>query len=309
MSLGHARTLCSARGARWLLTPLAVIWGCLALVPAAAQAGQGNSTTPTFPVGATVGDTGLDASIEIANQSTPPQSAGASTICNFGDAGLCSGDDGITIVPSCGQINQGILACSGPDPGVFVVTSTPTGAVGSGCAGTLFDVTVADVALGKLRFTPQGGAHISLIPGATCKIDFKVSVQKLPTVDEDPVAPGIQTKQLATSRLVATLAPTSGQGTGTSFGTTVTPPPSAAPAAAATTTATTAPAVRTAAGSGGTGPGDVQRAGDDELCARTGHRADRGQVGLRDAELPRHGHRQADPPRRRSISTERRSRR
>jgi hypothetical protein len=224
MSLRQARTLRSSSGARWRLPPLAAISATVVLAPAAAHAGQGNSTTPTFPVAAAVGATALDASIEIVNQSTPPQSNGTSRICGYGEAGLCAGDGGITLVPSCGQIDAAILTCSKPDPDVFAVTSTPVGAVGSGCAGTVFDVEVADPALGKLRFTPRG-AGISLIPGATCKIDFKVAVQKLPSIDEDPLADGVQTKQLATSRLVASLSPTSGQGTGTSFGTTVTPQP------------------------------------------------------------------------------------
>ncbi|MGH2944524.1 MAG: hypothetical protein ACRDLN_17315, partial [Solirubrobacteraceae bacterium] len=116
---------------RWLLTPAAVIAGWLVLAPAIAQAGQGNSTTPTFPVAATVGDSALDASIEILNRSTAPQADGTSTICNLGDAGLCAGDEGITVVPSCGQVNQAILACGAADPGVFAIASTPTGAAGS----------------------------------------------------------------------------------------------------------------------------------------------------------------------------------
>ena len=203
--------------ARLLITSVVVIGG-LALAPAAAHAGQGNSTTPTFPIGATVGDTNLDASIEIFNQSTLPQSGGTSTICNAGDPGLCAGDQGITLVPSCGIVDPTILSCTGPDPGVFAVTSAPVGAAGSACAGVVFDVTVVDPATGRLRFTPQGGAHVSLSPGATCAIDFKISVLKVPTLDEDPTSIGVQTKQLASSRLVSTVFPTSGQGTGTSFG-------------------------------------------------------------------------------------------
>lgn len=216
MSAGHG----GARRARWLLTPLAVIAGCLALAPGAAQAGQGNSTLPTFPITAQVGDADLDASIEIVNRSSPPQDGGPSTICNFGDAGLCAGDEGITLIPSCGE-NDGAASCTAPDPGVFEVTSTPVGA--AGCAGTLFAVTVADAALGKLRFTPQN--RISLAPGATCKIDFKIRVLKVPTLDSDPGRPGVQTSQLASSRFVSTLFPARGNGNGETFGTTVNPPP------------------------------------------------------------------------------------
>ena len=214
---------------RWLLTPVAVLAGSLALAPASAQAGQGNSTTPTFPIGAKVGDVGLDASIEILNASTLPQSAGPSTICNFGDSGQCAGDAGITLVPSCGQINPAGTGCTGPDPGVFAVTSVPVGAAGSGCEGIPFVVVVADAALGTLRFTPQNGEHISLTSGATCKIVFKVNVLKTPTMDIDPATNGMQTKQLASSRLVSQVLSTLGQGTGTSFGTTVNPPPPGAP--------------------------------------------------------------------------------
>jgi hypothetical protein len=257
MSAGYAVTLRPMRSGRWLVTSLAVIAGCLALPVAVAQAGQGNSTTPTFPVGAKVGDTAIDASISIVNSSTPPQSGGTSTICNVGDAGQCAGDEGITLVPSCGLIDPMVRTCTGPDPGVFGVTSPPVGATGSGCAGIPFDVTVADATLGKLRFTPQNGVHISLSPGATCTISFQVSVLKMPTADIDPATDGIQTKQLASSRLVASVAPTFGQGTGTSFGTTVNPPPPPPPPPPPTP-----PPPPPIAGSSGPGPGTAQIAGE-----------------------------------------------
>lgn len=224
---GHARR--ARRSVRWSLTAVAVLAGGVALAPASAQAGQGNSTTPTFPIGAKVGDVGLDASIEILNASTLPQSVGPSTICNFGDSGQCAGDAGITLVPSCGQINSAGTGCTGPDPGVFAITSVPVGSAGSGCEGIPFVVTVADAALGTLRFTPQSGQPISLTSGATCKIAFKINVLKTPMIDIDPATIGVQTKQLASSRLVSQVQATLGQGTGTSFGTTVKPPPPGAP--------------------------------------------------------------------------------
>jgi hypothetical protein len=229
MFVGYGQPFRARQSVRWLLTPVAVLAGSLALAPVSAQAGQGNSTTPTFPIVAKVGDVGLDASIEILNASTPPQSIGPSTICNFGDGGQCAGDAGITLVPSCGQINPAGTACIGPDPGVFAVTSVPVGAAGSGCDGIPFVVTVADAALGTLRFTPQNSQHISLTSGATCKILFKINVLKTPTMDIDPGTIGSQTKQLASSRLVSQVQATLGQGTGTSFGTTVKPPPPGAP--------------------------------------------------------------------------------
>jgi len=223
---GRGGTRRGVRCARWLLTPFVVIAGGLALAPALAQAGQGNSTTPTFPIAARVGDKDLDASIDIVNASSLPQSLGPSTICNFGDLEQCGGDEGITLVPSCGQIDPaGVRTCTGPDPNVFAVSSVPVGAAGSGCADVPFDVTIADASLGKWRFTPQNNVRISLSPGATCTIAFKIMVLKVPTLDIDPATIGIQTKQLASSRLVSTIATTSGQGTGTSFGTTVNPPP------------------------------------------------------------------------------------
>jgi len=223
---GRGGTRRGAQCARWLLTPLVVSAGGLALAPALAQAGQGNSTTPTFPVTAKVGDKDLDASIDILNASSLPQSLGPSTICNFGDPGQCGGDEGITLVPSCGQIDPaGVRTCTSPDPNVFALASPPVGAAGSGCADVPFDVTVADAPLGSWRFTPQNGVRISLSPGAMCTIAFKLIVLKMPTLDIDPETIGIQTKQLASSRLVSTLFTTSGQGTGTSLGTTVNPPP------------------------------------------------------------------------------------
>jgi hypothetical protein len=149
------------RCARWLLTPFVVLAGGLALAPALAQAGQGNSTTPTFPTAARVGDKDLDASINIVNSSSLPESVGASTICNFGDPGQCAGDEGITLIASCGQIDPvNVRTCTGPDPNVFALASPPVGAAGSGCADVAFDVTIVDESLGKWLYAEKRGAYL-----------------------------------------------------------------------------------------------------------------------------------------------------
>jgi hypothetical protein len=208
---------------------------CLALVPAVAQAGQGGSATPTFPTDLTVGQTGLPASLVLKNESTFPQNVGTSTICNFGDGGqFCGSDRGITLIPSCARFDSSLRTCDAPDPGVFRLSPTAVGAAGSGCQGQMFDVTEVDAALGLVRFTPQGGAHVTLASGATCQIDFTVAILKLPATDADPNRLGTQTNQLGSARFVSNVDMTPGQATGTAFGKTVkppcTPPPGKPPA-------------------------------------------------------------------------------
>ncbi len=172
--------------------------GCLALA-ASAQAGIGGGAAPTFPTTVTVGDTGIAASITMTNTNTGADATSTNTVCNFGDGFPCpAGDPGITLIPSCGQLGAfSVCNAGGADPGVFALPATAQGQVGTACAGMVFDVTEIDATFGQLRFTPQGGAHVTLPGnGALCRIGFTISVLKSPTVDQNPVLAGNQTVQI-----------------------------------------------------------------------------------------------------------------
>ena len=59
-----------------------------------------------------------------------------------------------------------------------------------------FVTSVIDVPFGTVNFTPVGGAHIHLSGFmAKCTVDFTIDVVKAPTIDQDPVSPGMQTLQ------------------------------------------------------------------------------------------------------------------
>ncbi|HEX8159788.1 MAG TPA: hypothetical protein VF526_20600 [Solirubrobacteraceae bacterium] len=204
-----------------------LVLSILVLAPAAAHAGAQMGAGPTFPGSVTVGQTGVSAAVVLEHTSTGPEASQIATVCN---AGECAGpSEGITITPSCGAINN-VPTCTSPDPGVFNVAPLATLAPGSTCGlppTQRFDVTVVDAASGKLRITPQGGAHIVLgpkgTPSAICEIQLTIDVVKQPVVDLFPGQPGIQTLQLVSADM--TVNAVQGFGRGSSTGTTVEPLP------------------------------------------------------------------------------------
>ncbi len=203
-------------------------WGCLALLPAAAQAGVAAGAAPTFPAEVTVGPAAIPVSITLSNEDTPPNLS--NTICNFGDPFPCpAGDPGITLIPSCGQLGAfSVCTPAGADPDVFAPSATGTGAPGTACAGMVFDIVEIDPAFGQLRFTPQGGASVVLpTPGSLCTIEFDVSAFQVPTVDQNPIAAGFQTVQIVdnTQRASEATSFITASARGTSRGTTVNPAP------------------------------------------------------------------------------------
>jgi hypothetical protein len=193
---------------------------CLALTPAVAQAGVGASAVPTFPADVTVGNTGVTGSIELRNTDTDVNAGDTNTVCNFGDGAPCpAGDPGITLIPSCSRLGP-FSACTGAEPGVFRISDLATGDPGTACAGMVFNVSLVDPANGQVRFTPQGGAHVTLpATGSFCRIGFTFTVLRAPTADQNAGTAGIQTVQVTdntqfTSGLTASAR-------GSSFGTTV----------------------------------------------------------------------------------------
>jgi len=211
------RILTSIRPPRAVTAAVAGV-ACLALVPGVAQAGVGASAVPSFPTDVTVGNAGVAASIELRN--TDSDANAGNIVCNFGDGAPCpAGDPGITLIPSCSQLGA-FSSCTGAERGVFRISDLATGETGSACAGMAFNVNLADPANGQVRFTPQGGAHVTLpASGAICRIGFTFTVLRAPTADQNAQAAGIQTVQVTDNTQYSGALTASARGS--SFGTTV----------------------------------------------------------------------------------------
>ena len=180
-----------------LIVALLIAAGALTVLPAAAQAGLGaKNSIELLPKTVRVGDSGT-ATLNLVNDDLAPDTGATNTICNFGDSCPSVTDpDGILVVPSCHALAVGTVCNAGDeDPGVFAFSSTGTGALGSSCAGMVFDIarvpSVPDV--GAYRFTPQGGAHVTLAGAdAFCNVNFAYAVRRAPR-DADPGTAGLQT--------------------------------------------------------------------------------------------------------------------
>jgi len=172
------------RAARSLRILLAALLGSAAFIAAspAAYAAVAVTVTPLFPATVAIGQTNVVASLQIQNSSSPP------------DGGVTLNT--ITLVPSCGR--SGPTGCAIPDPGVFTLSPTGTGAAGTACAGRLFTITVVDPATGMVLLIPLG-PPVFLPPGASCRIDFTLTVANAPSVDSNPGLPGLQTDQVGSA--------------------------------------------------------------------------------------------------------------
>jgi Ca2+-binding RTX toxin-like protein len=169
----------------------ATIVAALAVAPAVAQARAAMGVTLSVPTPATVGST-LSGNLTLTDNST--QDDPSLTICKAGDANSCANSEGIVLTPSCGQ-DSGTI-CTSADPGVFSINQT---AVGSGaCDNTTFLVSPVGDGLGRVRVAPTGGVGVRLLPGETCRVDFKLTVMRLPTVDARPDG-GLQTAAIVTA--------------------------------------------------------------------------------------------------------------
>ncbi len=81
------------------------------------------------------------------------------------------------------------------EPGVFQLS--PTGVGSSGPATCLGTWTIIEISPGTFRFTPPGGeGSLSLSPGEVCLVDYLVTTLRVPTIDINPAAPGVQAGQL-----------------------------------------------------------------------------------------------------------------
>ena len=97
---------------------------------------------------------------------------------------------------------------------MFRISDTATGVAGTACAGMAFNVSLVNPANGQVRFTPHGGAHVSLPgTGAVCRIAFTLTVLRAPAADHNAGAPGIQTAQVTDNTQFAGALTASARGT------------------------------------------------------------------------------------------------
>src|SRR4051812_24059497 len=183
-----------------LVLPAAL--AALALVPASAQATVSANMSVKLPFDATVGQTGLPASITMLNTNSFPDDGTTNTVCNAGDASPCLvPEPGISVVPSCQQSSgNGDCATAGADPGVFAPSATGTGRADGACPNAIFDIVSTGDSFGTVRFVPRPAAsHLMLPPNSVtgCVIEFTVDVLKVPR-DAQDFSPGTQT--IATAR-------------------------------------------------------------------------------------------------------------
>ena len=165
----------------WRLAALAIaLAAALLCAPAAAHAVPTIVVSPSLPSPAAVGQT-LPASITLTNASTFEDPS--FTVCKAGDGGACAGQEGIVLIPSCGTDVGATCTAAGADPGVFTVNGPVLGAEGTTCADVAFATASVDPAVGSIRFTPTGGLDVRLAMGQSCRLDFTVTVQRLPGKD------------------------------------------------------------------------------------------------------------------------------
>jgi hypothetical protein len=160
--------------------------GAALLLATPAFAGVSGGVVVSYPGTSAVGDS-FSASLTITNTSSGANAAEPVLVTS------------IRHTPSCGA---GIATCDTPDAGVYAV-SNPVAEPSSACAWVKFSVGSTDATTGEVEFVPSGDVVLgnSIMGGGTvaksqCRINFTVTVVKVPTVDADAAA-GLQTKHMA----------------------------------------------------------------------------------------------------------------
>ena len=149
------------------------------------------TVVPSFPDSVTVGQPNVPVSLTLTNNSTPPDQNTAITL----------NSSNVTLTPSCGSplpppATDPSCPAGSADPDVFSVSASGTGRAGTACAGVPFDISETETTTGYHRFYFPNPIPLTA-PGDSCTIDFTVDVLKVPTIDADAGAPGVQTAQLA----------------------------------------------------------------------------------------------------------------
>jgi hypothetical protein len=168
--------------------PLAVAGGFLiGVVPAYAAVEL--SITPLIPESVLVGQTDVPGTLTIANTSTTGDDTDPITL------------SAIALVPSCGS-SAAAANCLGAnrDPGVFSLSSTGTGGVGTACDGDTFNITDTDTSQDQYSFVPSATVILGKPMSATsnCVINFTFDVLKAPTKNAGSGA-ALQTAQLGSA--------------------------------------------------------------------------------------------------------------
>ena len=208
----------AAPTSRTIARGLVAAAGSIAILLATSGAAQAGVASGAGPIAAPVATVGQAATtvIELTNDNSWPNGDATNTVCNLGDPLPCpAGDPGVTLIPSCGVLGAfSTCAAVGVDPGVFQVHSVATGVTGTSCADMTFDAIPSDPTSGRVRFMPRGGGHVRL-PGssALCQISVTLDATKVPTIDFDPVADGVQTVQVVDNTQFLGPLTASGRGT------------------------------------------------------------------------------------------------
>ena len=221
---GHAGRIGQRRaGPRWWILSilLAIVAGPFVGLISPARAGMGVAVTPASSPVVPVGFTGVPATLQVVNISTSPDDLDPVTI-----EPVLAGVPAITLVPSCGtSAISGSGDCSAPDPGVFLLSATALGEVGTACEGTTFTVAVIDEDTGRVSFTPSTPVVLQPpgSPDDMCVIDFTFDVLRVPTLDSQG-APGVQTSQIAFATGRNSVTGSTGLASGTASVTVLDPP-------------------------------------------------------------------------------------
>ncbi|MGZ5332351.1 MAG: hypothetical protein ACXWD7_00395 [Solirubrobacterales bacterium] len=163
----------------------------LLVFPGRAFAGAVITPVPTFPYpSVTVGEQ-FPASVTLFNNSTGAEAA----------IGVTVGASNLDFYPACPSVVT-TSDCPAPEDNIFTLSSTGSSGSGACPPGTW---AIAESAPGRFRFTPP--APIQLPAFGHCTIEFTAIAVAMPVADASPIAPGVQTNQIAS---VDTYSPVSG---------------------------------------------------------------------------------------------------
>ena len=174
--------------------------------PPNALAGVAGSAGPSYPSVMSIGDSDVAVSIQIINNSSDPHNSENIIV------------DDIFHTPSCASSASSICQPANADPGVFEITGSVIGRLGTACAGTTFIVGTPDAITGEVKLTPNTPLILGPTgsPDAQCIIDFHVNVLKAPTKDSNLELAGISTAQLARARFTSQQTVLEGSAAGSS---------------------------------------------------------------------------------------------
>jgi hypothetical protein len=198
---------------RAVLATMALLLGAACSGASIAQANPGASASVATAASVTVGQAGVPGSITLTNTNTPPDQGTTNVVCRPGDNPPCLANErGIELVPACAIQDELTCATGNADPGAIAVSPVARGQTGSSCDGMAFSVAVSDPVTGAVRFTPPAGQAVTVPDGLPCVIEYTLSVLRLPSMDAQPLTPGVQTRQVIGHTQITPFASASGAG-------------------------------------------------------------------------------------------------